>query len=32
MTTAIEAITGLNQQTTTVKFGQKGVTYFFRLP
>ena len=30
--TAIEAITGLNQQTTTVKFGQKGVTYFFRLP
>jgi len=30
--TAIEAITGLNQQWTTVKFGQKGVTYFFRLP
>ena len=30
--TAIEALTGLNQQMTTVKFGQKGVTYFFRLP
>jgi len=29
---AIEVITGLHQGNTTVKFGNKGLTYFFKLP